>query len=286
MELIKPFDPWKSSLCDCPLKYSLSAYTGCGHSCLYCYASSYIPKFYQPRPKKNFMQRLEKEINKIPAGSTIAISNSSDPYQPLEQELNLTYQALKILKDFDLNINLITKSDLILKDINLLKKFKKILITFSLTSLNDDLSKKLEPNCPPPSKRLKAIKQLSEFMPVIVRLDPLIYPLNTKNIEKMIKEIKKVGTRQIITSTYKAKTDNFKRMNQAFPEFNGLWERLYKKEGKKISNYFYLEGKMRKNLIERVRKEVLKLDLHFSSCREEFQNLNTASCDGTSFFKH
>ncbi|MCF7916593.1 MAG: radical SAM protein [Candidatus Omnitrophica bacterium] len=281
MELIKPFDPWKSSVCSCPPKYSLSAYTGCSHGCLYCYASSYIPKFYQPRPKKNFLQRLKKEISKIPAASTIAIANSSDPYQPLEEKLNLTHQTLEILKDLDLKVNLITKSDLILKDLNLLKKIKKILVTISITALGNPLSQKLEPNCPPTSERLKTIKIVSQFIPVVVRFDPLIYPLNTKNIKEIIQEIKKAGARQIITSTYKAKTDNFKRMNQVFPEFNTLWEKLYKKEGSKISNYFYLQEKIRKNLIERVKKETLRLGLQFSSCREGFQNLNTTSCDGT-----
>ncbi|MCF7874330.1 MAG: DUF1848 family protein [Candidatus Omnitrophica bacterium] len=281
MTLIKPFDPWQNSLCSCPPKYSLSAYTGCAHGCIYCYASSYIPKFYQPRPKKDFIKRLRKDAPKIPPGSTIAISNSSDPYQPLEEELKLTHQLLNVLKAYDLKINLITKSNLILKDLNLLKKIKKILITVSLTSLDDSLSKKLEPNCPPTSKRLEAIKKISESMPVAIRYDPLIYPLNTKNIGKMIQEIKKAGARQIITSTYKAKTDNFKRMKQIFPEFDSLWEKLYKKEGSKISNYFYLQEKMRKDLIEKVQKETLKLGLQFSSCREGFQNLNTANCDGT-----
>jgi DNA repair photolyase len=284
MELIKPFDPWKSSLCSCPPKYSLSAYTGCGHGCLYCYASSYIPKFYQPRPKKNFIQRLEKEAAKIPQESTIAISNSSDPYQPLEEELKLTHKTLEILINYNFRINLITKSDLILKDLDLLKKFKRILITFSLTSLDDNLSKKLEPNCPPPSKRLKAIKQLSKFMPVIVRFDPLIYPLNTKGTERVVEKIKEAGAKQIISSTYKAKTDNFKRMTKSFPEHLELWYKLYYQNGIRKNNYLYLEKTLRRNLIKKIRKEVLKNPLQFSTCRENFQDLNTAVCDGTSFF--
>ncbi|MCF7874049.1 MAG: DUF1848 family protein [Candidatus Omnitrophica bacterium] len=284
MTLIKPFDPWQSSLCSCPPKYSLSAYTGCGHSCLYCYASSYIPRFYQPRPKKDYRERLEKEAKKIPVGSTIAISNSSDPYQPLERKLKLTHKTLKILVNYDFRINLVTKSDLILKDLDLLKKFKKILVTISLTTLDKNLSKKLEPNCPPPSKRLKAINQLSEFMPIVVRFDPLIYPLNTKNIERVVEKIKEAGAKQIISSTYKAKTDNFKRLNQIFPKFNELWGKIYKKEGQKIGSYLYLEEKKRKMLIEKVRKEALKVGLEFSTCREKLENLNTNSCDGTSLF--
>ncbi|MCF7870723.1 MAG: radical SAM protein [Candidatus Omnitrophica bacterium] len=284
MELIKPFDPWRSSLCSCPPKYSLSAYTGCGHGCLYCYASSYIPKFYQPRPKKDFIKKLRKDAAKIPPGSTIAISNSSDPYQPLEKKLKLTHQLLNILKNYDLKINLVTKSNLILEDLGLLKEIKKILITISLTSLDDNLSKKLEPNCTLPSERLKAVKKLSEFMPVVVRFDPLIYHLNTKDIKKVIRQIKEAGAKQIITSTYKAKTDNFKRMTKVFPEYLELWHKLYYQKGMRKNNYIYLEENIRKSLIEKARKESMNVRLQFSTCREGIQDLNTANCDGTSFF--
>ena len=56
MSYIQPFDPWKSPLCTCPPKYSLNPYTGCGHKCLYCYATSFIKNFYTPRPKKDFLK--------------------------------------------------------------------------------------------------------------------------------------------------------------------------------------------------------------------------------------
>jgi DNA repair photolyase len=284
MTLIRPFDPWGSPLCTCPPKYSLSAYTGCAHGCIYCYASSYIPKFYQPRPKKDFIKKLRKDAPKIPPGSTIAISNSSDPYQPLEKKLKLTHQLLNVLKTYDLKINLITKSNLILKDLDLLKKIKKILITVSLTSLDDSLSKKLEPNCTLSSERLKTVKKLSEFMPVVVRFDPLIYHLNTKDIKKTIKQIKEAGAKQIITSTYKAKTDNFKRMTKVFPEYSALWYKLYYQKGIRKNNYVYLEENIRKSLIEKVRKESMEAGLQFSNCREGFPDLNTTNCDGTAFF--
>ena len=78
MSLIIPFDPWNNKLCACPQKYSLSAYTGCGHNCRYCYASSYIRNFFLPRPKKDFLKRLEKEIEKVPAGIFITIARSEE----------------------------------------------------------------------------------------------------------------------------------------------------------------------------------------------------------------
>ncbi len=280
MRLLKPFDPWRNNLCSCQPKYSLSAYTGCGHGCLYCYASSYIPNFYRPRPKKNFIQQLKRELPKIPKNSTIAISNSSDPYQPLEKENKLTHRALELLKDFDLRINLITKSDLILEDILLLKKIKKLLISVSLTSLDPTLSKKLEPNCPPASGRLEAIKKLSKFTPVVVRIDPLIYPLNTEKIKKIVKKIKEVGAKQIVTSTYKIKPDNFKRVSTAFPQHQKIWQKLYSQLGKRQNSFIYLEKTRRKKIIEKVRQETLEAGLEFSSCRENLKELNTTTCDG------
>ena len=213
------------------------------------------------------------------------MANSSDPYLPLEKKLKLTRAALKILKNYDLRLMIVTKSDLILRDLDILKQFKKLVISFTLTTLQNSLAKKLEPFAPSPQKRLKAIKTLAPGLPLACRIDPLIYPLNTGEIKKMVKELKNAGARQIITSTYKAKPDNFKRMVKSFPEHKDLWEKLYIKEGTKSARYLYLPGALRKKLIEKVRNITLEEGLSFSTCREGFTHLNTAACDGSSFFE-
>ncbi len=282
MDLIKPFDPWKSAICTCPPKFSLSAYTGCNHGCLYCYASSYIVNFSNPRSKKDFINRLTKEIKKVPENSHITMANSSDPYLNLEKDLCLTRQALEILSAHNMKISLVTKSALILRDVDILKNMKAIVVCISLTTLDKKLSQKLEPKASLPQERLSAINVLSKHIPVAVRLDPLVYPLNLGDIEETIKTVKKSGAKQIITSTYKAKPDNFRRMIKTFPEHKGLWEKLYLKHGEKKSGYTYLSQKIRKELIEHVRSITLKQKLHFSSCREGFADLNTAACDGSS----
>jgi len=282
MSLIIDFDPWSSSLCTCPKKYSLSAYTGCGHGCLYCYASSYIRDFSNSREKKDFLGRLQKEIKKIPSGSIIAMANSSDPYLPLEEKLKLTQSALKILKNYSIKLNIVTKSSLIIRDLELLKEFKAVVISLSFTTLDENLSRKLEPLAPKPKERLQTIEKLSKFIPVAVRLDPLIFPLNTENIKKTIKAIKNVGARQIITSTYKAKPDNYKKMTDAFSEHKAVWDQLYLRRGERLNRYIYLPKKLREELIGKIRKAALEESLNFSSCREGFANLNTVNCDGTS----
>jgi len=285
MSLITHFDPWKNNLCTCPEKYSLSPYTGCGHGCFYCYASSYIRNFSQPRSKKDFLVRLNKEIKKIPQDSTIAIANSSDPYLPLEKTMHLTRSALELFTTYSFRINIVTKSNLILKDLPILKNLKKVVVCISLTTLDKNLSKKLEPFAPTPEERLKTIEKLSSHLPVAVRLDPLIYPLNTTSIQNIVNKLKQSGAKQIITSTYKIKPDNFRNMISAFPEHRTLWQRLYLKTNKNEWPHNYLPEDIRKRLIIEVKQSAENMGLLFSSCREGFNYLNTAACDGSSLFR-
>ena len=190
MSIITLFDPWKGKFCSCPQKYSLSAYTGCGHGCLYCYASSYIRNFSLARPKKDFLKRLGNDLKKLPVNSIVTISNSSDPYQPLDKQLKLTQSALNVLKNFYLHINIVTKSALIVRDLEILKEIRKLVISFSFNTLSESLAKRLEPNCSSPWQRLKAIEKLCRNFAVACRFDPLIHPLNTREIKEIIKVLK------------------------------------------------------------------------------------------------
>jgi DNA repair photolyase len=117
--LITRFDPWQSSQCTCPPKLTFNPYTGCSHNCVYCYASSYIPRFADCRPKKDLLKRLEHEAEKL-SGQTVSMSNSSDPYPPMEKELGLTRESLKILSRSRCRIQIVTKSPLAARDADLL----------------------------------------------------------------------------------------------------------------------------------------------------------------------
>ena len=113
MYYIKEFDPWSSSLCTCPSKYSLNPYTGCNHSCIYCYITSYIPNAFHVRIKKDLLKKLNKDIKNIDKNRIISLSNSSDPYPTVEKELMVTRKILGILTQnqiivFDRNNFLLT----------------------------------------------------------------------------------------------------------------------------------------------------------------------------------
>lgn len=115
-----------------PKKYSLNPYTGCGHRCIYCYAT-YIPNFFQPRRKKNLVERIENDLERIPSESIISLSNSSDPYTPMDEEHQDTRDCLETMKGYNLGILLVTKSDLVLRDIDLLRNLKSA-VTLTITT--------------------------------------------------------------------------------------------------------------------------------------------------------
>ncbi|MCK9615590.1 MAG: radical SAM protein [Candidatus Omnitrophica bacterium] len=285
MPLITPFDPWRNQYCTCPDKFSLSPYTGCGHACLYCYASSYIRNFSNPRPKKDFLKRLENQIKKITKNSIITIANSSDPYQPIEKELKLTRKMLILLEKCELKINIVTKSILISRDLDVLKNLGNVVVSFTFTCMDERLAQRLEPGCIcRPLEKLRTISMLSKYIPVAARFDPLIYPLNTTNIKETVNALSDSGVKQIITSTYKTKPDNFKRMCAQFPEHALLWKNLYLTCGERKGGYNYLALSLRQKLVEEVKEAALSEKLKFSTCREGFYNANTTNCDGSSLF--
>jgi len=276
---LQPFDPWKSTLCTCPTKYSLNPYTGCGHRCLYCYATSFIKNFYHPRPKREFLRIIEREIKNIPEGSLISLSNSSDPYQPLEKTHKLTRKFLELLLEKNYRILIITKSDLVLRDLELLTKLR---FAVSLTITSKTLYPKLEPFAPSYEKRLQAIKVLSEAkIPVSVRLDPIIPGLNEGEILEILDEIAPY-VKHITVSTYKAKPDSLKRLIDAFPEKKSFFEKLYLKEGKRFGNAIYLRDEIRYKLIYPVYQKARRYNLSFATCREGLKDFeNPEKCDGS-----
>jgi len=280
MGLITPFDPWRSKLCTCPPKLSFSPYVGCSHGCLYCYATSYIPNFSKVREKKKVVEKLKNEVKNLQPSMPISIANSSDPYPEIEKKLELTRSCLQILKNFPLLI--VTKSDLVVRDIDLLSSMN-VVVSITITTLDKKISSKIEPNAPLPEKRLKALKKLHiAKIPTTVRVDPIIPGLNDKEkgIRKLLKAVADRGVSHVISSTYKARKDNLTRMCSSFPELAEKWKRLYLREGEYMRGYYYLPSNLRFGYMKKIKTLTEKIGLSFGCCREGF-NINSAICDGS-----
>ncbi len=287
--MLRLFDPWRSELCTCPLKWVASPYTGCGHRCLYCYASSYIPRHFQPRAKKDFVEKLRKDLEKVPRGALIEMATSSDPYTPPEQELRLTRKAIHLILSKGFRLLITTKSDLVVRDLDLLTRFRgRVAVAVTITTLDENLARRLEPGAPPPSRRVEAVKILSSRgVPVTVRLDPIIPFLNDdpNQIEELVARVAEAGARQVTCSTYKAKPDNLRRMMNAFPDLANKFRELYLERGARIHGYRYLEPSLRFRYLTTVQRIVLRYGMAFETCREGFPQLNTPgfACDGSSY---
>jgi DNA repair photolyase len=277
--LISRFDPWRSKLCTCPPKLTFNPYTGCDHTCVYCYASSYIPNFFNCKPKKDLIPKLRKEAAKL-KGEIVSIANSSDPYPNIEAETRLTRKCLEILSRNNCKIQIITKSPLVTRDIDLLKKTRSM-VSLTITIDNDNIAKLIEPHAPPPSERLKAVKTLIQnAIPTSVRIDPII-PFINDNPENLIKTLASIGVKHVTGSTYKVKLDNWQRLSKAMPKIAEKLKPLYFEKGEKTGRYIYLPKDLRLKLVKTMSMMTQKYNMKFGTCREDLGYLNTAICDGS-----
>ena len=286
LSVIRPFDPWRSPLCTCPRKYTLNPYTGCSHMCLYCYATSYIGK-RESTPKRDLIVRVVRDLKQILRFETeplINMSTSSDPYPPEETIHKLTRRVLEILCKHPVRLLITTKSSLVVRDLDLLRK-ARCAVAITVTTLDESLAKKLEPNAPSPRERLRAIERLSrEDVPVAVRIDPVIPFVNDDPAElrRLVQEVVSSGAVHVVTSTYKARPDNFRRLLDAFPELERKLRRLYYEEGEKVHGYRYLRPDLRKKLLAPIIECCRTVGVSYAVCREGIPEYRRApSCDGS-----
>jgi DNA repair photolyase len=282
VEVIHDFDPWRNPLCTCPRKYSFDPYTGCAHRCLYCYITSYIPRAFECRPKKDLLKRLERDLRKIDKRRIISMSNSSDPYPPVEAELKLTRACIKLFAEEGCRLLVITKSDLVARDADLLAEMCAA-VSVTITTLREEISRRLEPGAPDPSERLAALKKLADRgVPVAVRLDPVIPSINDGDVEEIIEAAANAGVSHITSSTYKLRPDSWRRMRREFPDVAAQLAQLYFERGERHRNSWYLPLELRRKLMKRIRAACDERDLTFASCREDLAGLTSAaSCDGS-----
>jgi DNA repair photolyase len=275
-ELVKPFDPWKSELCTCGKKFSFNPYTGCVHGCLYCYAT-YIPNFSQLRMKKRLLLRLEKDLRKLPSKALISMSNSSDPYPPVEHKHRITRECLSVMGKYDVKLLVVTKSDMVARDADLLSKMKSA-VSITITTLSKKAAA-LEPGAPIPQRRIEALKELKDAgIPVILRVDPILPFLTEADALRVVEACSFVE--HVVTSTLKLRRDSFMKITAAFPELKEKYRRLYFEKGEKIKNSWYLPAEIRREMLERIKEKCREMGISCAFCREGF-GFRSESCDGS-----
>lgn len=193
--------------------YVINPYTGCRFGCVYCYASfmtRYVGKDLSDwgefvYVKVNTPKLLVKEVRRLKnhgAGKTIFLSSVTDPYQGVEAQYKLTRQCLQVLveQEFQGDVSILTKSDLVLRDIDLLKQLPHVDVGLTITSTDDGVSRYFEKYAPAVSKRLEALTQLHQkSIKTYAFVGPLLphFTANPQKLEKVFAAIAATGTEEL-----------------------------------------------------------------------------------------
>lgn len=192
---------------DIPFTASINVYRGCEHGCAYCYARPYHEYLgYSPGldfetkivVKYNAPELLREELASPKwKPQTLAMSGVTDCYQPAERKLQLTRRVLEVLLEFRNPVGIVTKNHLVTRDVDLLAQLARlecVMVLLSITTLDPELTAKLEPRAALPKMRLAAIRTLADAgVPVGVMLAPMIPGLNDHEMPKILEAAAAAG---------------------------------------------------------------------------------------------
>lgn len=186
----------------------MNIYRGCTHGCIYCDSRSRCYQFTHPfediEVKQNAPELLEKALRSKRKKCMIGTGAMSDPYMHCEKELGLTRKCLEIILKNGFGIAIQTKSDMILRDIDLLDEINrsaKCVVQMTLTTYDDDLCRILEPNVCNTKRRIEVLEEMQKRgIPTIVWLTPILPFINDteENISVILNECVRVGVRGVI----------------------------------------------------------------------------------------
>lgn len=170
--------------------YVANPYSGCPHRCRYCYAS-FMKRFTGHTEEwGTYLDVKEYDSCKIPkalGSKTVLLSSVTDPYNPYEVKFHKSRDILKLLVNSDAHVEILSKSDLMVEDIGLLKEFRDLSVGISLNTLDDDFRKDMEPGAPSVQRRLNALEKLhSAGIPTYLFISP-IFPYLT-DIRAILRE--------------------------------------------------------------------------------------------------
>ena len=172
--------------------YCINAYVGCSHACIYCYAT-FMKKYTGHAEawgtfvdvKVNAAELLRKQIKKAVRGH-VMVSSVTDAYQPIEVKYRLTRQCLEILLEQQFPVNILTKSPLVLRDLDIIKRFDEIEVGITISTDDEKMRKVFEPGAPPIEARINTLRKLKEQgVKTYVFIGPML-PMNAKVLSEKI----------------------------------------------------------------------------------------------------
>lgn len=216
------------------IDYNMNIYKGCCHGCIYCDSRSecyQIDNFDQVRAKENALQIIRDDLRRKVKKGVVGTGAMSDPYNPFEKELLLTRHALELTDAFGFGAAVATKSSLITRDIDIYQEIREhspVLLKVTITTPDDELSKKLEPGAPSSGQRFETIHALREaglfagilLMPVLPFIED-----GEEDIKKLVKLAARAGAKFIyaqfgMTLRANQRIWYYEKLEQLFPGGN------------------------------------------------------------------
>ena len=205
---------------DLNFRFSVNPYRGCAHGCSYCYARPFheylgynagldfetkiMVKRDAAKLFRDFLSRSDWQPE------LIAFSGITDCYQPAEREFKLTRQCLEVASEANQPIGIVTKNALVVRDLELLTSMARRLlvhVSLSITTLDPQLAREMEPRTSIPAARLRAIRELSAAgVPVKVMVSPIIAGLNDHEVPEILKAAKEAGAIHLAASAFDGET--------------------------------------------------------------------------------
>lgn len=223
------------------IDYNMNIYRGCSHGCIYCDSRSLcykIENFDKIKVKQDALRIIRDDLLKKRKRGVIATGAMSDPYNPYEEELKLTRNALELINAYRFGVSIATKSTLVVRDKNILKDIQDhspVLVKITITTIDDNLCKTIEPKAPLSSERFNALKTLCEdgIYAGILMMPILPYIGDTEeNILDIVRKAKEIGARFIypaIGMTLRAGNREYyyDKLDQYFPGIKEKYAKRY-----------------------------------------------------------
>ncbi len=222
------------------LKYNMNLYRGCAHGCIYCDSRSscyQIENFSDILVKANAIELLKKELPSKRVKGTIGTGSMNDPYQPVEKQYQLTKKSLELMAKNGFPVHIITKSELVLRDMGLLHEISKTYaaVTFTVITTDDALAGIIEPGAPSPSRRFGTIETLSKagIYTGITMMPLLPFITDTEeNVKDIVRLAKDSGAKYIIpVFGMSIRTGQreyyYQKLDEHFPGLKSRYEKIY-----------------------------------------------------------
>ncbi len=209
------------------MDYALNPYTGCEHGCLYCYAE-FMKKYTNHREpwgefvdvKINVVERLKHQVRRAKPG-VVMIGTVTDAYQPAEERFLLTRQCLEVLANSDFPVSIQTKSDLVLRDLDVLKRMKEREVGLTITSSDPYVEAAFEPGASDLDRRLEALRELTGCgIPAFAFVGPILpfFSDNVDSLKSVFRKLKKAKINKIYLDKMNYLKGKWKRISPVVRE--------------------------------------------------------------------